>query len=588
MARIVHNFGEKSFSKNSGDASFILANNAGSFAYIAPEISSEFQGFFAALGNNVFRIIESIALKGEVRVIKNRFYCIERKKSSITEKFFVPQYYNSLCYEVSKKAAFEVFLDCRKALDFRSWGKQYRAYQKDGTIVVEFIKSTDAREDNSSGKREFRIYLAIKTDGSHKVLGEWVERSYNLDKSRNSLHEMYVYKALRLFASKAVFSVALNENDAVSEANYVFRNMKGFQLEQKRLHRFLGSFALKAAQSAFDSLLTRRGIYAGLPWFFQHWSRDALVSVSAAHKLLRKSIVLSYIRKLGSNGRLPNVEGSAPGQGNVLGSSDSVGWLFLRARQLYLEKAFNETEIRELTAALEKSLQLQQKNYGKDGLIYGDKNETWMDTSYNDGGREGFPIEVQALTLSAYNFLWLLTKGRNAKSTEIAMAARVRQRFWNGKFLADLAGDFTVRPNIFIAAYAYPQLLKKSEWETCISNTLPKLWLDWGGLASIDKSHPLFQPNYTGENNASYHRGDSWYWINNIAAIVMAKVNKKKFHSYIEKIKTASINDLLWKGAVGCCSELSSASQQKAEGCLSQAWSAATLVELLKFVGQHH
>lgn len=107
------------------------------------------------------------------------------------------------------------------------------------------------------------------------------------------------------------------------------------------------------------------------------------------------------------------------------------------------------------------------------------------------------------------------------------------------------------------------------------------MWLNWGGLATIDKNHYLFQKKHTGANDLSYHRGDSWYWLNNLAAIVMYRVNKIKYRSKINKILEASVNDLLWMGAVGCSSEISSAEKQTSDGCLNQAWSNAMLIELL-------
>ncbi len=580
MVKVTHFWGGKSASGIVDNPGFILTNRAGSFACFSSSPSSKFEGFFASSGGEVFRTVESIALPGGVEQLANRFYCVERKRGRLTERFFVPHYYNSLCYELSKKSAFELFLDCREAFDFRQWGRLYRIYKKGGTVVVEFVKQTDSREDKSNGAREFSIYLAIKSDGSHDCVGEWVRRDYGLDRARNSASERYVYKALRMNASRAVFSAARSEGAAVSEADYIFNNLGKLKLQLRSNYSGRGSMGYNAAMNAFESLSTRRGFYAGLPWFFQHWSRDTLVSLPAAHPYLKKRAVLGFIRMIGSDGRIPNVIPRF--NGSPLASSDAIGWLFLRARQLYDEGLFTEPELRELAAAVKKSLQLQQKNYGKGGMIYSGRNGTWMDTSCNDGGREGFPIEVQALTLASYNFLWLLTKNKKAKAQEAAMAAVVRKRFWNGRYLNDLAGDATIRPNVFIAAYAYPQLLTKKEWKACIDNILPNLWLEWGGLSSIDKQHHLFLPNYTGEDNRSYHRGDSWLWINNLAAIVMAKINKKKYHSCIEKIKSASVKDLLWNGAVGCCSELSSASQQRAEGCLNQAWSCSTLVELLR------
>ncbi len=585
MVKVTHFWGKKAASNSVENPSFMLTNRAGSFAYFSCFPSSKFEGFFARMNGKVFRIIESLGISGEVEELANRFYCVERRKGDVTESLFVPHYYSSLCYELSKKSEFNVLLDFREAFDLRHWGRHHRIYERDGMVVVEFVKRTDEREDGSNGAEEFRLYLAIKSDGSHEKVGEWLRRDYSLDRARNSAYERYVYDALRINASKAVLSAAKSEDAAVSEASYIFNNLEKLKLQLKEDYSGSGSIEYNAAINAFEILSTRGGFYAGLPWFFQHWSRDTLVSLPAAHKYLGKSIVMSCIRSISSDGRIPNVIPYFNGSPNS--SSDAVGWLFLRARQLYEENAFTNPEKREVAAALKKSLLQQQKNYGKNCLIFSSKNETWMDTSYSDGGREGFPIEVQALTLAAYDFLWLISKDKKARKQESEMAAAVRTQFWNGKYLADLAGDYTIRPNIFIAAYAYPQLLSKKEWETCIDNILPRLWLEWGGLSSIDKQHHIFLPNYTGENNRSYHRGDSWFWMNNLAAIVMHRLNKTKYRNHIEKIKDASVKDLLWNGAVGCCSELSSASQQKAEGCLNQAWSCSTLVELLRLLRKY-
>ena len=114
------------------------------------------------------------------------------------------------------------------------------------------------------------------------------------------------------------------------------------------------------------------------------------------------------------------------------------------------------------------------------------------------------------------------------------------QSFWNGNYLADglynASRDETIRPNVFIAAYVYPSLLNNANWTKCFSYLLPKLWLDFGGLSTIDKSHHLFCNEYTGENNQSYHRGDSWYWLNNLSALVMHRIDKNKFSVYVNKI----------------------------------------------------
>ncbi len=142
--------------------------------------------------------------------------------------------------------------------------------------------------------------------------------------------------------------------------------------------------------------------------------------------------------------------------------------------------------------------------------------------------------------------------------------------------------DLICRPNLFLAAYIYPGLLEKNEWRTVFENALTKLWLDWGGLATIDKNDSRFCPQSTGENAKSYHNGDSWFWINNIAAIAMRRVAGGYFKHCIEKIFIASRHDVLWGGALGCASEISSAQSFDPAGCPNQAWSNATFLELCR------
>ena len=91
----------------------------------------------------------------------------------------------------------------------------------------------------------------------------------------------------------------------------------------------------------------------------------------------------------------------------------------------------------------------------------------------------------------------------------------------------------------------------------------------------------MFTDTNTGENSQSYHRGDSWFWLNNLAAIQLNRTNPKKFQKYIQKIISASTEDILWKGCAGCASEISSAKELSSHGCFNQAWSNAMYMELI-------
>lgn len=180
-----------------------------------------------------------------------------------------------------------------------------------------------------------------------------------------------------------------------------------------------------------------------------------------------------------------------------------------------------------------------------------------------------------------FRLMYDLTLNHKYKILENTLKIKLKHKFWNGKILADGLNDFTIRPNVFIASYIYPELLQPKEWEACFENSLKSLWLDWGGLSTIDKNNKLFTDTHTGEINKSYHRGDSWFWLNNLAAVELNKINPKKFQNQIQKIISASTEDILWKGCIGCASELSSAKELTSTGCFNQAWSDAMYVEMV-------
>ena len=254
---------------------------------------------------------------------------------------------------------------------------------------------------------------------------------------------------------------------------------------------------------------------------------------------------------------------------------------YMKKCNLIIYKKENEYHktLYEIESALEKSVNGLLKHHTKAGFEVNDKLETWMDTEFENDSRSGIRLEIQALRLSMYKLMFEITQNQKYKVFENILKMKVKDKFWNEKILADGLNDFTIRPNIFIAAYAYPELLTYKEWEACFENALKKLWLDWGGLSTIDKNNPLFTEASTGEDTKSYHRGDSWFWINNMGALTLNRINKNKFKKQIQKIISASTEEILWKGCIGCHAELSSAKELQSKGCFNQAWSNAMFIE---------
>lgn len=617
--RVVHNIGKKSIEKEVEDSrlSFLMSNKSGGFMYLpVAEPFSKYNGlFFPFLTNegfDYFKTIETIGKENEHPVgVTNNIYSVKRNYAKGYDEFFM-NHSNTVLYEASEfDGNIQVVFDSRMINDYTDKGRIYHITQEDGKIIVEYVKY---KTDNLK-EVQYRLFTVIA--GSEKYFKEckWLPRDYSYDNERESFPKrQYVFDALRIPAGKKCKLVitysetkeeALNlSRKAVENYDYLKRSIKNYGISvsspELKLETSEKEVAYTAALNSLNylhnTLDSTSGIFAGYPWFYQFWTRDEAISVGAlisqGYYSEAKSILFRHLEHLLPDGRIPNRYPHS-----MLASADGVGWVFKRIFDLFEtiehSNCFSDyvsgDDLLMVKRKLRFVLNHLLKNHTEDGLAKNLEKETWMDTDFDTDTRAGFRIEIQALRLNMYRFmryLCLITKNRYKynlyKSLEVLTRRKVREHFWNGKYLDDGFQDPTVRPNLFLAYYIYPKLLSKDQWRDCFDEALDKLWMEWGGLSSIDKRSSLFSPEYTGENNRSYHRGDSWYFVNNIAAVCMKDLDALKYQGYIEKIEEASVEDLLFKGAIGHSSEISSASFQSPQGCLSQAWSVATLIELLR------
>ena len=597
MVKIVHLLNNcKIESKSAKDTRLLITNRKGGYFCLENENKSRYDGLFF-FDEKMYKIIESLSIVGSANTSKviNKFYEIKRECNNATETFFMPHNYNSLVYEITQPSNIEIALDAKESYDQRQWGRFYTIWQEGDKIIVKFVKKTDSREDSSDGREEYSLYLVLKFEGMFKKAEEWEKRNYEFDKKRNSMpYERYVFSALNLKTERVVLSFSKNKERAKKEADYVFRNIENLREKQKEYYDSLLKsrkniknevmMAYSCTINSLDSLtVDNKGIFAGLPWFFQFWTRDEAISLKAlmlqGNFSLAKNILFRHLKSVLHDGKLPTKLDS------LLRSTDSAGWVSKRAEDLIyilknkkiLEKQFTRNEIEEIEERIGHSLDFMIKYHTRDNLVLNNAKETWMDSLQ----RDGFRIEIQAMQLSMYKLMHELTNNRIYRELEDNLKKEVRDKFWNKKCLADGLDDFTIRPNVFIAYYMYPELLTNKEWITCFDNALKSLWNDWGGVSTIDKNNPLFRPEHTGEINESYHNGDSWFWINNLAAITLYRLDKKRYKKYIDKILQASTKEILWQGAIGHHAELSSSKELRSEGCLAQAWSAAMYIELI-------
>ncbi|MCO4781492.1 MAG: hypothetical protein KC646_04155 [Candidatus Cloacimonetes bacterium] len=346
--------------------------------------------------------------------------------------------------------------------------------------------------------------------------------------------------------------------------------------------------AFQSAKISLESLKVDHdvgGIYAGLPWFFHWWSRDEAISLGALIELKQYDYVKSLLIKQCSNFlddgrvscRFPKMD---------LASADSTGWCATRLFQLiHLQSnLFTKQELQSLYDIFTHQVTRIEQNFLKDDLIISHEWETWMDTGDHRDKRDGFLIEIQVLHQRIHDLIALLATHLDIKAVKIDRISVIKDSFFHN-FLYDRIDphgklDSISRPNLFICYYIYHQLLTRDEWEKCFDHIIPDLWLEWGGFASIEIGSELYQESYTGETNESYHRGDSWYYINNMAALCLKHLNYPKYKKYVDTILDASSNEIVFMGASGHHAEVSSAKVQESQGCLSQAWSASMYIEL--------
>ncbi len=584
---------------------FLLTNGNGGFCLQLNNSRSKYSGVFYNDNKNfdsfeVFKILEEIRLARDIEWTENDFFQARRNRHDVIETFFMPQGYDALVYELSRRRPVDILFDVKKAYDHREWGRNYTVQKEKDHILVTFTKKTDSREDATNGETEYTIYVVVRPasmDGC--VLGDsWENYYYGFDDKRGSGPvSRHVYNPMTLNTYRIIITYSHDKKKALSDSAYIQRNIDRLKrkaqdhFRHRAEKRLIINSDIRAAYDASISALKSlkcvmhsgkqsfHGMYAGLPWFFQFWSRDELISINSYGMIGEKRFVvekiLAYCKALDAHGKIPNRIPSS-----ALGSMDASGWLFKRAYDIRHRLSKKERNL--VAETVEHAIYLIRKFYLKNGMLYSAKLETWMDTEYSGDNREGFRIEIQALLLSMYKLAYELTKNDEYKHLIEQTEEYVRKHFWEGLYLKDGSEDATIRPNVFIAAYVYPELLTKEEWKKCFQYVIPKLWCSWGGLSTISRESPLFCSNYTGENNRSYHRGDSWFFLNSMAAIAMIRVDRKAFYEYITRILEASATEITSKGILGYHAEISSASEMRSEGCLAQLWSSAMFVELIE------
>jgi predicted glycogen debranching enzyme len=377
--------------------------------------------------------------------------------------------------------------------------------------------------------------------------------------------------------------------------------------------QFLVSPAARPADATRAAALgtEARTVIAGYHWFTD-WGRDTMISLEgltlstgrAAEACLILRTFASYVR----DGLIPNMFPDGERDG-LYHTADATLWFF-HAVGRYVDTTGDRDTLHLLLPVLEDIVQhhLRGTRFGigvdaADGLLrQGEAGYqlTWMDAKV-DGWvvtpRRGKAVEINALFYNALRLLesWLRLEDGVERAAPIAQYAdRAREsfnrRFWYeaGGHLYDVVDgehgdDPACRPNQLLAISLTHPILDESRWAPVLEVVQRQLVTPFG-LRTLSPEHPLYQRHYDGDlraRDAAYHQGTVWPWL--MGPFVDAWL---KVHPHERVAATALLGAFdghLSEAGIGTISEIFDAERPYLpRGCISQAWSVAETLRIVK------
>ncbi len=248
-----------------------------------------------------------------------------------------------------------------------------------------------------------------------------------------------------------------------------------------------------------------------------------IMSVLAVLPSIRKDAINRYIRS---------------GKDFSIATTGILSWVIANAASEFSHS--EKIEIEEYFTKLEEGFDGKINSRGL--LDLGDSYD-WSGQS-----RRGILIENQAYYAKILDLLSLLTNDDIYAFKKKRLIRSVREKL-DGAYVLDRADSLEMTINPFLAAFFAPELFRKEDWEKTFDSLLKSenLWIFWGGLRTLSQSD---------ENFIAARNGESWFFINNIVAIVLYRLNLEKYRGFINKIILASSKNINWQEHAGRPCEL--------------------------------
>ena len=350
----------------------------------------------------------------------------------------------------------------------------------------------------------------------------------------------------------------------------------------------------EAMRRAIDLYIVRRDdlktVIAGYPWFLD-WGRDTFIfmrGMIAAGRIADSVNILKAFAAFCEDGTLPNII-----YGKTAGNRDTTDaqlWFVRCVRELAEQEGSKGLKGLEGLRATSVSI---VDNYIKgtpngirmdpdSALVWSPSHFTWMDTNYPAcTPREGYPIEIQALWISALRFL-----GRDELADRALASVRRYYRApvgyadtldaARGESAAEARPDFAVRPNqLFLITLGVLD-------DRSILAATERLLVP-GGVRSLDSADSRYRGTYSGDEDTSrkpaYHNGTVWAWPFPLYAEALVMTGMAAPETALALLASAVEN--LNEGCLCHLSENADGDAPHAQkGCTAQAWSDSELLRV--------
>lgn len=507
------------------DPILVLIENNHWFIKQFKENRSIYMGYWVEKKDGIFKVVSDIEFRDEIE----RIEIIDTKTAQLYLKDgnIIKIYLNSgkLFLEGIKPFFLTIYLDVRELYSTVDIKTHYSFIPTTDGFYVQFINPD----------RKFELYFKLFFEGNLQLINSFTEKEFEFDKIRNSNYWKFnILEAFKGYVSKITL-----------EVEDLLKNFENIESENIAEGHPLKKFLLKRIISLYDGEKFRAGLF----WFPQRWFRDELLTLI----FLNFNNEITKIREKILNFYIKNIE-------SIWDKNREEDYIKTADTFPLLINALDAKNIRKNYDLLITYLKMWQKEFLKDIITLVPKS-TWMDTKNRVNA-----FELDMIYLRALEKLRLFDE---YKRYVTLLKAKIYSNIYPENEL--------ISPNLFLGYFFNKTFFEEYEWLQYFDKIIEKFYLNWGGFSTEEKNSKYFYEYHTGEDPKSYHSGDSWFFINNVALFVLRELSFKKYEEIINKIKEASLKNLLKMGSLGYMSELSSAKELKFEGCPVQLWSLSSL-----------